>query len=63
MLAFRHRLRSNDADAQLYERTKRDSRGGRGDTCKDSADAKTDVVEEIMARVRPTSSGSAPDPT
>jgi len=52
MLLFRDWLRSNASDRQLYERTKREL------ACKDwkytqnYADAKTAVVEEILARAR-----------
>ncbi|HEY7631903.1 MAG TPA: GrpB family protein [Thermoleophilaceae bacterium] len=50
MLRFRDRLRSNDADRELYERTKRElaARGWR--QVQDYADAKDAVVAEILTR-------------
>jgi GrpB-like predicted nucleotidyltransferase (UPF0157 family) len=50
MLRFRDRLRTNRADRELYERTKRALAGRRWPYVQDYADAKTAVVEEIMAR-------------
>lgn len=50
MLAFRDHLRSNDADRELYERTKRDLANQEWATVQDYADAKTEVVEAIVAR-------------
>lgn len=52
MLLFRDRLRENDADRQLYERTKRELAQRQWAFMQDYADAKSAVVEEIMARVR-----------
>ena len=50
MLAFRDHLRSNEADRQLYERTKRELASQHWAYVQDYADAKSDVVEEIIAR-------------
>ena len=50
MLAFRDRLRSNEDDRELYERTKRDLGQRTWTYTQDYADAKTDVVEAILAR-------------
>ena len=50
MLAFRDRLRSNDADRELYERTKRELAAREWEFVQDYADAKTEVVKEIVAR-------------
>jgi GrpB-like predicted nucleotidyltransferase (UPF0157 family) len=50
MLAFRDRLRMNEADRMLYERTKRDLARRTWTYTQDYADAKTEVVEAILAR-------------
>ena len=50
MLAFRDRLRSNDADRELYERTKRELAVREWEFVQDYADAKTEVVKEIVSR-------------
>jgi GrpB-like predicted nucleotidyltransferase (UPF0157 family) len=50
MLAFRDRLRTNEADRELYERTKRDLAERTWKYTQDYADAKTEVVEEILGR-------------
>jgi len=50
MLAFRDRLRSNEDDRELYERTKRDLAQRTWTYTQDYADAKSSVVEEILAR-------------
>ncbi|HXX46231.1 MAG TPA: GrpB family protein [Candidatus Acidoferrales bacterium] len=53
ILTFRDWLRSNAADRALYEHTKRDlTRRGWKDV-QDYADAKTAIIEEILARARP----------
>ncbi len=52
MLMFRDWLRSNDADRELYERTKRELAKQTWKYVQDYADAKTSVVEEIVARAR-----------
>lgn len=54
MLTFRNRLRGNTADRELYERTKRDLAARRWTYLQDYADAKTAVVQEIMARALAT---------
>jgi GrpB-like predicted nucleotidyltransferase (UPF0157 family) len=50
MLMFRDWLRSNDADRELYERTKRELAKRSWKYVQDYADSKTSVVEEIVAR-------------
>jgi GrpB-like predicted nucleotidyltransferase (UPF0157 family) len=52
MLAFRDRLRTNEAERVLYERTKRELAQRAWTYVQDYADAKTQVVEAILARVR-----------
>jgi GrpB-like predicted nucleotidyltransferase (UPF0157 family) len=50
MLAFRDRLRIDEVDRELYERTKRELAARDWAYMQDYADAKTEVVEEIIAR-------------
>jgi len=52
MLLFRDWLRSNASDRQLYERTKRELARKDWKYTQNYADAKTSVVEEIIARAR-----------
>jgi GrpB-like predicted nucleotidyltransferase (UPF0157 family) len=52
MLLFRGWLRSNAADRQLYERTKRELAQRNWKYVQNYADAKTAVVEEILARAQ-----------
>lgn len=52
MLTFRNWLRSNAFDRQLYERTKRELAQKDWKYTQNYADAKTDVVEEILVRAR-----------
>ena len=52
MLLFRDWLRSNTADRQLYERTKRELAQRNWKYTQNYADAKTAVVEEILARAQ-----------
>ncbi len=52
MLVFRDWLRSNDADRELYERTKRELAKQTWKYVQNYADAKTSVVEQIVARAR-----------
>ncbi len=52
MLLFRDWLRSHPADRQLYERTKRELASRTWQYTQNYADAKTSVVEEIIARAR-----------
>src|SRR6266702_6452263 len=52
MLLFRNWLRSNASDRQLYERTKRELASKDWKYTQNYADAKTEVVEEILARAR-----------
>jgi GrpB-like predicted nucleotidyltransferase (UPF0157 family) len=57
MLLFRDRLRSNRTDRELYERTKRELAGREWRYVQNYADAKTAVVEEIIARARAEAAG------
>lgn len=50
MLRFRDHLRRNEADRQLYERTKRALAGRVWAHGQNYADAKSDVIDEILAR-------------
>lgn len=50
MLLFRDRLRAHDADRTLYEKTKRELAGRKWKYTQNYADAKSGVVEEILAR-------------
>ena len=52
-LLFRDRLRSNAADRELYERAKRELVRRRWKYVQNYADAKSEVVEAIIARARP----------
>src|SRR6266705_3381898 len=52
MLLFRDWLRSNTSDRRLYERTKRELARKDWKYTQNYADAKTAVVEEILARAR-----------
>ena len=52
MLMFRDWLRSNDADRELYERTKWELAKQTWKYVQNYADAKSIVVEEIVARPR-----------
>jgi GrpB-like predicted nucleotidyltransferase (UPF0157 family) len=47
---FRDRLRSNAADRELYERTKRELAAREWKYVQNYADAKSEVIAEIMAR-------------
>jgi GrpB-like predicted nucleotidyltransferase (UPF0157 family) len=50
MLAFRDHLRRDPADRELYESTKRDLASRSWERVQDYADAKSDVVSDIMDR-------------
>ena len=50
MVGFRDWLRGHDDDRDLYERTKRDLATREWKFVQNYADAKTDIVEEIVAR-------------
>lgn len=50
MLTFRNHLRGDAADRNLYEKTKRTLAAREWDYIQNYADAKTDVIREIMAR-------------
>ena len=52
MVLFRDRLREHDQDRELYESTKRELAALRWSYVQDYADAKSSVVEEIIARAR-----------
>lgn len=52
MLGFRDHLRQDESDRALYERTKRDLAQRDWTYTQNYADAKTAVVEEIIARAR-----------
>lgn len=52
MLLFRDRLRSYPEDRELYERTKRELAARRWSYVQDYADAKSTVVEKIIARAQ-----------
>ncbi|HEX2089200.1 MAG TPA: GrpB family protein [Actinomycetota bacterium] len=52
MLSFRDRLRSNEEDRSLYEQKKRELAASEWRYVQYYADAKGDVVEEILARAR-----------
>jgi len=54
MLLFRDWLRTNDADRELYARTKRELGAQEWKYVQNYADAKTAVVEEILARASAT---------
>ena len=54
MLVFRNWLRTNEADRELYARTKRELGAQEWKYLQNYADAKTAVVEEILARARAT---------
>lgn len=56
MLAFRDRLRSDPGDRQRYERAKRDLAGRTWRFVQDYADAKSEVVEDILSRAGTTPS-------
>jgi GrpB-like predicted nucleotidyltransferase (UPF0157 family) len=52
MLLFRDRLRANDAERELYERTKRELARREWKFVQHYADAKSEVVEAIIERAR-----------
>src|SRR5689334_6600583 len=52
MLVFRDWLRTHDDDRELYERAKRDLAAQRWEYVQDYADAKTEVVKDILSRAR-----------
>jgi GrpB-like predicted nucleotidyltransferase (UPF0157 family) len=53
MLAFRDHLRADRRDRELYLRTKVELAGRTWEHVQDYADAKSDVVAEVMGRARP----------
>jgi GrpB-like predicted nucleotidyltransferase (UPF0157 family) len=52
MIAFRDRLRADEEDRVLYERTKRELAGRRWRYVQNYADAKTAIVEAILTRAQ-----------
>jgi len=52
MLLFRDRLRSHPEDRELYQRTKRDLAAARWSYVQDYADAKSSVIEQIIAKAQ-----------
>jgi GrpB-like predicted nucleotidyltransferase (UPF0157 family) len=50
MIRFRDHLRTNEADRVLYERTKRELTAHEWKYVQNYADAKTEVIEDILAR-------------
>jgi GrpB-like predicted nucleotidyltransferase (UPF0157 family) len=63
MLAFRDWLRTHDDDRELYARTKRELAAKEWKYVQNYADAKSEVVGEILARVQQRPGGSGePDP-
>jgi GrpB-like predicted nucleotidyltransferase (UPF0157 family) len=58
MLLLRDWLRNNPVDRELYERTKRELAGKQWKYTQNYADAKTEVVEEILARASENSAGA-----
>ena len=52
MLVFRDHLRSNAEDRELYERTKRELAAKEWKYVQNYADAKTEVVRQILARAK-----------
>ncbi len=61
MLLFRNWLRSNESDRRLYERTKQELARKDWKYTQNYADAKTAVVEEILARARGHGGNIPPD--
>jgi GrpB-like predicted nucleotidyltransferase (UPF0157 family) len=60
MLLFRERLRADDAERKCYEETKRRLAARTWDRVQDYADAKSDVIEAIIARATRGSRTRAP---
>ena len=52
MLVLRDWLRTHDEDRELYERTKRELAQQQWKYVQNYADAKTEVIQEILARAR-----------
>jgi len=61
MLVFRDWLRANDVDRLLYKRTKRELAAKTWKYVQNYADAKTAVVEEILARAQNASGSKVRD--
>lgn len=62
MVTFRDWLHSQPADRELYERTKRELAARHWEIVQDYADAKTAVVEEILARAIEAARSRHPKP-
>jgi GrpB-like predicted nucleotidyltransferase (UPF0157 family) len=62
MIRFRDWLRANDADRELYARTKRELARRTWKSTQDYADAKTAVVEQIFARALAANQAGAAAP-
>jgi GrpB-like predicted nucleotidyltransferase (UPF0157 family) len=60
MLLFRDRLRAVPEERELYQRTKSELAARRWDYVQNYADAKSTVVEEIIARAQPGVTGPQP---
>jgi GrpB-like predicted nucleotidyltransferase (UPF0157 family) len=56
MIGFRDHLRTDAADRELYERTKHELAARRWKYVQEYADAKTEVIESIIARAKGTTS-------
>jgi GrpB-like predicted nucleotidyltransferase (UPF0157 family) len=52
MLAFRNWLRNHDADRDLYEATKRELAAQTWNHVQNYADAKSEVIEQILSRAK-----------
>ena len=52
MLVFRDHLRTNAEDRDLYERTKRELAAKEWKYVQNYADAKTEVVQQILERAK-----------
>jgi GrpB-like predicted nucleotidyltransferase (UPF0157 family)/ribosomal protein S18 acetylase RimI-like enzyme/predicted nucleotidyltransferase len=61
MLAFRDWLRANRADRELYAQTKLDLAQREWTFVQNYADAKNNVIDQIMARARAAGASDAPD--
>ena len=61
MVRFRDRLRTNNADRDLYQRTKRELAAREWGYVQDYADAKGEVVEAILARAATAAASSGLD--
>ena len=60
VLAFRDHLRADEADRALYLRTKRELAARKWERVQDYADAKADVVGDIISRALPGDGSAEP---